>query len=38
MSLPSERRGIRYLLHTGFSLGLFLDPEHGDDMFFRKVG
>jgi hypothetical protein len=22
-----------YLLHAGFFLGLFIDPEDGDDMF-----
>jgi hypothetical protein len=27
-----------YLLHTGFLLGLFFDPEDGGDMFFRNFG
>jgi hypothetical protein len=27
-----------YLLHTGFLLGLFFDPEDGSDVFFRNVG
>jgi hypothetical protein len=25
------------LLHTGFLLGLFFDPEGGGDMFLRNV-
>jgi hypothetical protein len=29
---------IRYLLHAGFLLGLFFDPENGGDMYFRNVG
>jgi hypothetical protein len=30
-----ENRG---LLHAGFSLGLFFDPEDGGSMFLRNVG
>jgi hypothetical protein len=26
-----------YLLHAGFLLGLFFDPEDGGDMFLRNV-
>jgi hypothetical protein len=26
------------LLHAGFLLGLFFNPEDGDDMFHRNVG
>jgi hypothetical protein len=25
-------------LRSGFSRGLFLEPEDGSDLFFRKVG
>jgi hypothetical protein len=25
-------------LHSGFLLGLFLDPEDGGDMFFLNIG
>jgi hypothetical protein len=25
-------------VHAGFLLGLFFDPEDGNEMFFRKVG
>jgi hypothetical protein len=38
-SQPTFRRNkysTCYLLHTGFLLDLFFDPEHGDDMFLRK--
>jgi hypothetical protein len=27
-----------YLLHAGFLLDLFFDPEDGTDMFFRNIG
>jgi hypothetical protein len=27
-----------HLLHTGFLLGFFFDPEDGGDMFLRNVG
>jgi hypothetical protein len=27
-----------YLLHAGFLLGFFFDPEDGDDMFLRNIG
>jgi hypothetical protein len=27
-----------HLLHPGFLLGLFFDPESGGDMSFRNVG
>jgi hypothetical protein len=27
-----------YLLHAGFLLGLFFDPEDGGDMFLQNVG
>jgi hypothetical protein len=27
-----------YLLHAGFLLGLFIDPEYGGDMLLRNVG
>jgi hypothetical protein len=27
-----------YLLHAGFLLGFFFDPEEGGDMFLRNVG
>jgi hypothetical protein len=27
-----------YLLHAGFLLVLFVDPEDGGDIFFRNVG
>jgi hypothetical protein len=26
-----------YLIHAGFLLGLFFDPEDGSDMFLRNV-
>jgi hypothetical protein len=29
---------ISYLLHAGFLLGLFFDPENGGDMYLRNVG
>jgi hypothetical protein len=28
----------RFLLHAGFFLGLFFEPEAGGDMFLRNVG
>jgi hypothetical protein len=27
-----------YLLHAGFLLDLFFDPEDGSDVFLRSVG
>jgi hypothetical protein len=27
----------RLLLHSGFLIGLFFDPEDGDDMFLRNI-
>jgi hypothetical protein len=27
-----------YLLHAGFLLGLFFDPNDGGDIFLRKIG
>jgi hypothetical protein len=27
-----------YLLHAGFLLDLFIDPEDGGEMFLRNVG
>jgi hypothetical protein len=32
-----SRYQASYLFHSGFFLGLFLDPEDGDDMFLRNV-
>jgi hypothetical protein len=34
----SEQSSVCYMLHAGFLLGLFFDPEDGSDMFLRKVG
>jgi hypothetical protein len=31
------KQGVCYLLHTGFLLGLFFDPEDGGDVFFPNV-
>jgi hypothetical protein len=36
-SLPSEPAWSS-LLHTGFLLGLFFDPEDGGDVFLLSVG
>jgi hypothetical protein len=30
--------GYNACLPPGFTLGLFLDPEDGDDIFLRNVG
>jgi hypothetical protein len=35
---PSRKPSAYYLLHAGFFLGLFFDPEDGGDMFLRNVG
>jgi hypothetical protein len=32
-----QQEGIYLLLHDGFLLGLFVDPEDGGDVFLRKV-
>jgi hypothetical protein len=34
---PSKKPAC-YLLHAGFLLGLFFDPEDGRDMFLQNVG
>jgi hypothetical protein len=33
-----ETNSYCYLLHAGFLLGLFLDPEDRGDMFLHNVG
>jgi hypothetical protein len=33
---PSKKPGL-YVLHAGFLLGLFFDPENRGDMFLRNV-
>jgi hypothetical protein len=38
VSKKPEGRSTCYLLHIGFLLGLFFDPEDGGDMFPRNVG
>jgi hypothetical protein len=36
--IPRNTSGsLCYLLHVGFLLGLFFDPEDGGDMFLRNV-
>jgi hypothetical protein len=34
----SLKAGGKQSFHTGFLLGLFFDPEDGNDMFPRHVG
>jgi hypothetical protein len=34
----TNRSSTFYLLHAGFSLGLFFDPEESSDTFLRNVG
>jgi hypothetical protein len=34
----SKQSSVCHLLHAGFLLGTFFDPEVGGDMFFRNVG
>jgi hypothetical protein len=29
---------FHYLFHAGFLLGLFFNPEDGDEIFFQNVG
>jgi hypothetical protein len=29
---------VRYLLNSGFYIGLFFDPEAGGDIFLRNIG
>jgi hypothetical protein len=41
MGVKQERRRAESficLLRDGFLLGLFFDPEYGDDIFLRNVG
>jgi hypothetical protein len=33
-----NQKGCKYLLHAGFFLGLFFEPEDGGYMFIRNVG
>jgi hypothetical protein len=35
---PSRNLQSCYLLHAGFLLGLFFDPEDAGDMFLRNIG
>jgi hypothetical protein len=32
-----KQRSACYLLHSGFLLGLFFDPEDGGNMFLQNV-
>jgi hypothetical protein len=32
-----EQKSACYLLHDGFLLGLFFNPEDGGDMFLQNV-
>jgi hypothetical protein len=34
----SVENHAKHLLHAGFLLTFFFDPEDGGDMFFRNVG
>jgi hypothetical protein len=36
--LKMEETFVRYLLHAGFLLGLFFDPENSGDIFLRNIG
>jgi hypothetical protein len=38
LSFWQEDWSACYLLHTGFLLGLFFNPEDGGDMFLQNVG
>jgi hypothetical protein len=36
--LKMKATTLWYLLHAGFLLGLFFDPEDSGDMFLRNIG
>jgi hypothetical protein len=31
-------QGLATCFHSGFLIGVFFDPEDGDDMFLRNIG